>query len=168
MWAISIVGALFLIVAAYSAFGAEADHANAVANAGIGATLVGLSFAIRFHERRADEFDLWLVRNREAIARGGAIYRDIEITPSTVLARYQVAVSLLIVTFKFPTRFYVVGHDSTFWVATACTAVSLLLGWWGLPWGPIYTVQVVARNLRGGIRQIVREELPSSSTVVRP
>jgi len=28
--------------------------------------------------------------------------------------------------------------------------VSLLLGWWGLPWGLIWTPTVVYRNLRGG------------------
>lgn len=30
------------------------------------------------------------------------------------------------------------------------TAVSLVLGWWGIPWGPLCTVQSVATNLRGG------------------
>jgi len=28
---------------------------------------------------------------------------------------------------------------------------TLLLGWWGIPWGPIYTVQAIAKNLRGGV-----------------
>ena len=28
---------------------------------------------------------------------------------------------------------------------------SLLLGWWGFPWGPIWTVMTVAQTLRGGI-----------------
>jgi hypothetical protein len=28
---------------------------------------------------------------------------------------------------------------------------SLLFGWWGFPWGPIFTIQTVVRTLRGGI-----------------
>jgi len=28
---------------------------------------------------------------------------------------------------------------------------SLLFGWWGIPWGPFWTVQTVWRSLRGGI-----------------
>lgn len=30
------------------------------------------------------------------------------------------------------------------------TALSFLAGWWGIPWGPIFTVQCITRNLRGG------------------
>ncbi|HET7181368.1 MAG TPA: hypothetical protein VFI15_03965 [Candidatus Limnocylindrales bacterium] len=28
---------------------------------------------------------------------------------------------------------------------------SLLFGWWGIPWGPIFTIQGVFRTLRGGV-----------------
>ena len=30
------------------------------------------------------------------------------------------------------------------------TVLTLLVGWWGIPWGPIYTIQAVSRNLKGG------------------
>ncbi len=29
--------------------------------------------------------------------------------------------------------------------------VSLIAGWWGIPWGPLWTIETVVRNLRGGI-----------------
>ncbi|WP_256364380.1 hypothetical protein [Nostoc piscinale] len=28
--------------------------------------------------------------------------------------------------------------------------MSLFLGWWGIPWGIIYTIQSVVTNLQGG------------------
>jgi hypothetical protein len=28
--------------------------------------------------------------------------------------------------------------------------LTLVAGWWGIPWGPIYTVQSIWVNLRGG------------------
>jgi hypothetical protein len=31
------------------------------------------------------------------------------------------------------------------------TVISLLAGWWGIPWGPIYTISSVVKNLQGGI-----------------
>jgi len=34
-----------------------------------------------------------------------------------------------------------------------------VLGWWGIPWGPIYTVQVLLNNLRGGVKQTVGDLL---------
>ncbi len=30
------------------------------------------------------------------------------------------------------------------------TLLSLAAGWWGIPWGPIYTIQSVYNNSRGG------------------
>jgi hypothetical protein len=30
------------------------------------------------------------------------------------------------------------------------TVISVLLGWWGIPWGPIYTLQAIGRNSAGG------------------
>gem|GEM_PF-578279 len=30
------------------------------------------------------------------------------------------------------------------------TAITWLRGWWALPWGPVYSVQAIARNLSGG------------------
>jgi len=30
------------------------------------------------------------------------------------------------------------------------TLLSLLLGWWGIPWGPVYTVRCLWANFHGG------------------
>ena len=30
------------------------------------------------------------------------------------------------------------------------SAISLLLGWWGIPWGPIWTISTMVSNFRGG------------------
>jgi len=30
------------------------------------------------------------------------------------------------------------------------TILSLLFGWWGIPWGPKHTVESIRTNLRGG------------------
>jgi hypothetical protein len=30
------------------------------------------------------------------------------------------------------------------------TAISLIMGWWGIPWGPIYTCKSLYMNLSGG------------------
>src|SRR5438876_4178101 len=44
------------------------------------------------------------------------------------------------------------------------TALSLLLGWWGVPWGFIYTPLVIVTNLSGGcditaeVKKRMREE----------
>ena len=167
MPAMLVVGLLFLAGVAYNVFGPEPNPSEAIVGAVIAAILIGLFFITRYHHKQAAEFERWLTQNSTAIERGGALYQnEILITPATRLTRYQVAISFLIVSFKIPTRSYVVGHHATGLVAAACILISIGFGWWGIPWGPIYTVQVIRRNLRGGVSQTVAE-LATLSTGVR-
>lgn len=60
-------------------------------------------------------------------------------------------ISILIMTFKRPSGIYFVRKgESTIGMSLGHTFVSLLLGWWGIPWGPIYTLEAVFTNLGGG------------------
>lgn len=65
---------------------------------------------------------------------------------------YQYCVSLLVVTFKrnSSVQFVRAGENATT-KGIPYTLLSLLLGWWGIPWGFIYTPQVIHKNLKGGI-----------------
>lgn len=159
MWAMPLVGALFLAGAVWNAFGPEPDYVEATGGTIIAAALIGLFLVSRRHQQQAEAFERWLAANAEAIRFGGARHECTLVKPETVLVRYQFVVSFLIVTFRVDTRYYIVGHDATRTVAALCTAITLILGWWGFPWGPIHTPQVIARNLRGGSRQSVRELL---------
>jgi hypothetical protein len=84
------------------------------------------------------------------------------------LVIYTYCISLLIVTFKRPTDIQLIraGHNpaaaSWPWVI-----VSLLLGWWGFPWGPIYTIETLYRNLSGGIdvtQDVLSQIAPRAAT----
>lgn len=60
-------------------------------------------------------------------------------------------ISILILTFKRPSDVHFVRRgESTLGRSLGYTLLSLLLGWWGIPWGPIYTLQAVFTNLGGG------------------
>ena len=65
---------------------------------------------------------------------------------------FQYCVSLLVITFKRPTSVYFIrtGQNATV-KGIPWTLVSLLAGWWGIPWGPIYTVQSIWKNCKGGV-----------------
>lgn len=64
---------------------------------------------------------------------------------------FQYCVSIVIMTFKRPSNVYFIkaGENSTR-KSIGFTLVSLIFGWWGIPWGPIYTVGSLFTNLRGG------------------
>ena len=68
------------------------------------------------------------------------------------IAVFPYAESWLIVTFKRASKPTLVKPGaSTFSVAGTPILMSLLFGWWGFPWGPIYTIQTLWRTLHGGI-----------------
>ena len=70
---------------------------------------------------------------------------------------YEAVVSLIAITMRFPSRPLVVGIDSTGPTRAMATAITVLLGWWGIPWGPIQSIAAITRNLRGGRRQRVAD-----------
>lgn len=65
---------------------------------------------------------------------------------------YRYTISLLVVSIVHPTRVRVVhGRRQAFLQGLPCTALTLLLGWWSFPHGPINTITCLITNLRGGV-----------------
>lgn len=65
--------------------------------------------------------------------------------------QYQYCVSALVVTFKQGTDIYFVrAGESRIGKGLGWILLTALAGWWGIPWGPIYTVQSLWYNLKGG------------------
>lgn len=64
---------------------------------------------------------------------------------------FEYCVSILILTFKKPTDVYFIrGGESAAGRSLGYSLVSLVAGWWGFPWGPIYTISSLVTNLGGG------------------
>jgi hypothetical protein len=65
---------------------------------------------------------------------------------------YQYCISLGIVSFKRYSGVKVIPPGgSRVLPGLPYTLVSLIFGWWGIPWGPIWTLETIGRNLGGGI-----------------
>lgn len=64
---------------------------------------------------------------------------------------YQYCISLLIITLRQSSDiYYIPPGESASSKALPFTLLSLFLGWWGIPWGPIYTIQTLSKNGKGG------------------
>ena len=64
---------------------------------------------------------------------------------------YQYVFSLLIVTYKrFSEAVFIPEGESAFFPGLKYTLISLIFGWWGIPWGLIYTIEAIFVNLGGG------------------
>ena len=64
---------------------------------------------------------------------------------------YQYTISILVMTFRRSSDIYFIRSDESATVkGLGFTFLSLILGWWGIPWGPIYTIGSIFNNLSGG------------------
>jgi len=64
---------------------------------------------------------------------------------------FEYCISCLIFTSRRPTDIELLPAGEHGWVRSLpFTVVSVLLGWWGVPWGLIYTPIVLMTNLTGG------------------
>ncbi|MET0753180.1 MAG: hypothetical protein ABWZ66_07395 [Pyrinomonadaceae bacterium] len=64
---------------------------------------------------------------------------------------FDYCISLLIITFKRPSGIYFIRADESAIVKSiGFTLLTLVLGWWGFPWGPIYTIASLITNFKGG------------------
>lgn len=80
---------------------------------------------------------------------------------------FNYCISLLVVTFKRTSRVHLVRPGANVMkLAAPYTCITLLLGWWGIPWGPIYSIQSLVVNARGGhdITQLVLASHSSGAT----
>jgi hypothetical protein len=74
---------------------------------------------------------------------------------------YQYCISIIIMTFKRSSEIYFVkAGDTLVKQSIGFTVLSFVLGWWGIPWGPIYTVGSIYTNLTGG-KDVTQEVLNS-------
>lgn len=79
---------------------------------------------------------------------------------------YQYCISLVVITFKRGSGIYFVkAGESAVVKGLPWIALSFLLGWWGIPWGPIYTVGSLITNFGGG-KNVTQEVLASVNAQV--
>ena len=64
---------------------------------------------------------------------------------------FEYCISLIVVTLRRPSGAYLLRPgEKGLLRGLPYTILSLLLGWWGVPWGLIYTPLVVLTNFSGG------------------
>lgn len=77
---------------------------------------------------------------------------------------FQYCVSVIVMTFKRSSAIYFIrpGHTALA-PRVGLSILTLVFGWWGFPWGPIYSVQALWNNAIGGI-DLTPEMLAGSSS----
>ena len=74
---------------------------------------------------------------------------------------YRYCISLVVITLRRSSDVYFIrSNEKASIKGMGYTLLTLVMGWWGIPWGPIYTVGSLATNLAGG-KDITQEILKS-------
>jgi hypothetical protein len=74
---------------------------------------------------------------------------------------FQFTISVIVMTFRRSSDIYFIraGENGAI-KGLPFTLLSLVFGWWGIPWGPIYTIGSLYKNLSGG-KDVTQEILSS-------
>ncbi|HEV3040632.1 MAG TPA: hypothetical protein VHA33_22905 [Candidatus Angelobacter sp.] len=81
---------------------------------------------------------------------------------------YYYCISLLVVTFRRGSAIHFIRPgESSVSKGWPWTLLTIALGWWGIPFGPIFSIQSIYVNLRGGkdVTHDVVIKIPSAHTV---
>jgi hypothetical protein len=93
-----------------------------------------------------------------------------EISRGGRFVMYQYTISLIVITLHRSSDIYFIpAGEKSIGQGFPFTLVSLVFGWWGLPWGPIRTLSSIGCNLSGGknITQEVMSLMDSLDTSKR-
>jgi hypothetical protein len=66
------------------------------------------------------------------------------------IVRYLSCISIVIMTFKRSEVYLIKAGESSKSKGFLFALLSFVAGWWGIPWGPIYTIQSIICDLKGG------------------
>jgi len=97
-----------------------------------------------------DKLLKFIEENKEDLsAEKTLLYGEKTINAETELRRYGWVLSIGILSFRFDSNFYI-SSTNNFWRGFCYVLPTIILGWWGIPFGPIWTVQALLKNFRGG------------------
>ena len=81
---------------------------------------------------------------------------------------FPYVISVLVITFRRTSDIYFIKADESAVVkGLPFTLLSLFVGWWGIPWGIIYTIGALWTNLNGG-RDVTAEILSAMGQTQPP
>ncbi len=76
---------------------------------------------------------------------------DWELRNGAKFVVYHYCVSIIVWSFFRTSQVHFIrSNESAVWKGMKYTLLSLLLGWWGVPFGPIFTIIAIVINLFGG------------------
>ena len=84
-----------------------------------------------------------------------------ELTQGGKFVVFPYCISVVVLTFRRGSNIHFIkAGENAVGKSVPFILLSLVLGWWGIPWGPIHTIGSVVTNLKGG-KDVTTEVLAS-------
>jgi len=76
---------------------------------------------------------------------------NLELQTGAKFVIFEYCISIIIVTFRRGSDIYFIKSGKpAFKHAFPFILITMFFGWWGIPWGPIYSIGALITNFRGG------------------
>lgn len=111
--------------------------------------IVMLLYGLFLHkeDRKRERFLAWVYTHNEQLRTEAMNYEGAIIDHNTKFVQYQCCLSIWVFSFRRSSSYYIVEHHYTPLISIMFTLLSCLFGWWGIPWGPIYTIGAIKNNI---------------------
>ncbi len=79
--------------------------------------------------------------------------------------------ALLVSKRKTSAVFFLRPGEKVFWKSLPYNLLTLVLGWWAIPWGPAFTIGAVKDNLQGGhdvTNRLIEQILDAADRQIKP
>ena len=111
------------------------------------------------------DFKAWLLANAEKIKNKNILfYRGQRIGLETMLVRHHLVFSALVISFRKQTRWIIKEKESRAWHSLAACLYTCFYGWWGFPFGILWTIVALVKNVQGSTSITVQELLQPAPT----
>ena len=93
-----------------------------------------------------------------------------EIERGAKFVHFTYCISIILMTFRRPSSIYFIRpRESAIRYGWSFLLISLIFGWWGIPWGPIYTLGAIFGAFSGkNLTPEVMSELESQHAINNP
>ena len=84
------------------------------------------------------------------VSRWSDTYLASDIAKGGKFVVFNYAISIIAVSYKNASKvYYIPSYKSAITDGWRYLLISLFLGWWGIPWGPIYTIHSIINSFKG-------------------
>lgn len=108
-------------------------------------------YKLWIEEQKYLHFYMWIDNNKDRFLNGESLmYEHSQISIETEFFYFETCFSIIFLTINFHSRPLFFEKENRLLVGLIYTVFATVFGWWGIPWGPIYTIKAIWTNVFGG------------------